>query len=220
MAWALTTKKVTLYIKLHGMLFHHVYTKLLLTPIFTFDPHHLLTIKPWQVSLRTSHPKVLLTQSPSNIFLMEKLFLLAIILAFSTVPHIMSIPFDERDLESDEKVWGLYERWQRHHSVYRNHHEKHQRFGVFKENAKYIHEFNKKAKHYKLALNKFGDLTKVEFQGSYASSRVQEHKMFQSHPNTGKFMYGIVSVHDLPMSIDWRSKGAVTGVKDQGKCGE
>ncbi|KAF3337239.1 KDEL-tailed cysteine endopeptidase CEP1 [Carex littledalei] len=150
---------------------------------------------------------------------MEKLFLLAIILAFSFVPHIMSIPFDERDLESDEKVWDLYERWQRHHAVPRNHHEKQKRFGVFKENAKYIHEFNKKAKHYKLALNKFGDLTKEEFKGSYASARVEEHKMFQSLANTGKFMYGGVSVHDLPMSVDWRSKGAVTGVKDQGKCG-
>lgn len=151
---------------------------------------------------------------------MEKLFLLAIILAFSFVPHIMSIPFDERDLESDEKVWDLYERWQRHHAVPRNHHEKQKRFGVFKENAKFIHEFNKKAKHYKLALNKFGDLTKEEFKGSYASARVQEHKMFQSHANTGKFMYGGVSVHDLPISVDWRSKGAVTGVKDQGKCGK
>ncbi|KAJ4757591.1 Cysteine protease [Rhynchospora pubera] len=152
-------------------------------------------------------------------YYMEKVLFLSVLLAFSLFPHIMSIPFDERDLESEEKLWDLYERWQRHHAVSRDHNEKHKRFGVFKENAKFIHEFNKKGKSYKLALNKFGDLAREEFKGSYASSWVEEHKMFQPHANTGKFMYGGVNVRDLPESIDWRSKGAVTVVKDQGKCG-
>ncbi|KAJ3708632.1 hypothetical protein LUZ61_012337 [Rhynchospora tenuis] len=150
---------------------------------------------------------------------MEKVLFLAILLTFSLIPHIMSIPFDERDLESEEKLWDLYERWQRHHAVSRDHHEKQKRFSVFKENAKFIHEFNKKGKSYKLELNKFGDLTTEEFKGSYAGSRVQEHRMFRPRTMTNKFSYGSVNVGDLPLSIDWRQKGAVTGVKDQGKCG-
>lgn len=150
---------------------------------------------------------------------MEKILFLAIVLALSLVPHITSIPFDERDLASEESLWDLYERWQRHHAVPRGHHEKHKRFGVFKENAKFIHEFNKKGKPYKLALNKFGDLTKEEFKGSYAGSRVQEHRMFHPRARMDHFLYENVNVRDLPVSIDWRQKGAVTSVKDQGKCG-
>lgn len=151
---------------------------------------------------------------------MEKLPFLAILLAFSLVSHIFSIPFDERDLESDEKLWDLYERWQHHHVVPREHHEKHKRFGVFKENTKFIHEFNKQGKPYKLALNKFGDLTKEEFKGRYAGTRVQEHRMFVPHTSNDKFMYDAVKLHDLPVAVNWRLKGAVTDVKDQKTCGK
>ncbi|KAJ4757590.1 Cysteine protease [Rhynchospora pubera] len=150
---------------------------------------------------------------------MEKiLFLVILLLAISFIPHITSVPFDERDLRSDESLWDLYERWQRHHAVAREHQEKQKRFSVFKENAKFIHEFNKQGKPYKLALNKFGDLTKEEFESGYVGSRVHKRKMFLSHTNTNKFMYDSVNVRDLPESIDWRLKGAVTNVKDQKTC--
>ncbi|KAJ4798460.1 hypothetical protein LUZ62_049706 [Rhynchospora pubera] len=150
---------------------------------------------------------------------MEKiLFLVILLLAISFIPHITSVPFDERDLRSDESLWDLYERWQRHHAVAREHQEKQKRFSVFKENAKFIHEFNKQGKPYKLALNKFGDLTKEEFESGYVGSRVHKRKMFLSHTNTNKFMYDSVNVRDLPEFIDWRLKGAVTNVKDQKTC--
>ncbi|KAJ3708634.1 hypothetical protein LUZ61_012339 [Rhynchospora tenuis] len=101
---------------------------------------------------------------------MEKILFLVILLAFSFIPYISSVAFDDRDLRSDENLWDLYERWQRHHAVAREHHEKQKRFSVFKENAKFIYEFNKQGKPYKLALNKFGDLTKEEFESGYACS--------------------------------------------------
>jgi KDEL-tailed cysteine endopeptidase len=90
-------------------------------------------------------------------------------------------------------LWDLYERWQRYHSVPRDHHEKHKWFGVFKENARFIHEFSKKGKSYKLALNKFGDLTEKEFKGSYAVSRVQEHRMFHPRVKMDKFLYDSIN---------------------------
>jgi KDEL-tailed cysteine endopeptidase len=145
---------------------------------------------------------------------MEKLLIL-----FALVPHAMSIPFDERDLKSEESLWDLYDRWQQHHAVPRDHHEKQKRFSVFKENAWFIHEFNMKEKPYKLALNKFGDMTNEEFKGRYAGIRVKEHKMFQPRTTTNNFMYDSVRVRDLPVAIDWRLKGAVTDVKDQKNCG-
>ncbi|KAM0940271.1 putative chymopapain protein [Dioscorea sansibarensis] len=130
----------------------------------------------------------------------------------------MSIPFDEKDLESEESLWDLYERWRSHHTVTRDIAEKHRKFNVFKVNVRYIHEFNKKDAPYKLRLNKFGDLTKEEFRKTYAGSRIYHHMMLRGD-RRGSSNFTHAETNDLPVSIDWRQKGAVTGIKDQGHCG-
>ncbi|ONK77661.1 uncharacterized protein A4U43_C02F9140 [Asparagus officinalis] len=143
------------------------------------------------------------------------LAVLVVILAFATVE---SIPFTERDLSSKESLWDLYERWRSHHTVTRDLNEKHRRFNVFKENVKFIHEFNKKDKPYKLGLNRFGDMTKDEFRRTFAGSRISHHRMLRGNPRGGGgFMHG--NTEGLPSSVDWRQMGAVTPVKDQGLCG-
>lgn len=130
----------------------------------------------------------------------------------------MSIPFNEKDLESEESLWDLYERWRSYHTVTRDIVKKHRKFNVFKANVRYIHEFNKNDAPYKLRLNKFGDLTNEEFWKTYAGSRINHHMMFRGEPRgTSNFTHA--KTNDLPVSMDWRQKGAVTGVKDQGYCG-
>ncbi|XP_042500740.1 vignain-like [Macadamia integrifolia] len=128
-----------------------------------------------------------------------------------------SFDFHEKELETEESLWNLYERWRSHHTVSRDLEEKNKRFNVFKENVKGIHEFNKKDEPYKLRLNKFADMTNHEFRATYAGSKVRHHTMFRGTSGaTEGFMYENVSI---PASIDWRTKGAVTPVKDQGQCG-
>ncbi|PIA30343.1 hypothetical protein AQUCO_05600048v1 [Aquilegia coerulea] len=140
-------------------------------------------------------------------------FSLVLVLGF-----VESFDFHEKDLASEESLWNLYERWRSHHTVARDLNEKHRRFNVFKENVNYIHHFNKKDAPYKLKLNKFGDMTSHEFKSVYAGSKVKHHRMFQGNRRgTGGFMHE--KVENLPPSIDWRKKGAVTPVKDQGQCG-
>ncbi|KAF8399697.1 hypothetical protein HHK36_015567 [Tetracentron sinense] len=75
--------------------------------------------------------------------------------------------FDEKDLSSDDSLWDLYERWISHYSISRDLNEKQKRFNVFKENAKYIHNFNKEGNSYKLGLNMFGDMSDDEFSSIY-----------------------------------------------------
>ncbi|KAL5544034.1 hypothetical protein UlMin_007818 [Ulmus minor] len=129
-----------------------------------------------------------------------------------------SFDYHEKDLESDDSLWDLYERWRSHHTVSRSLDEKHKRFNVFKENLMHVHNTNQKDKPYKLKLNKFADMTNHEFTSTYAGSKVKHHRMFKgSSRGAGSFMYE--KVDRVPPSVDWRKKGAVNAVKDQGHCG-
>ncbi|KAF9602988.1 hypothetical protein IFM89_033286 [Coptis chinensis] len=150
---------------------------------------------------------------------MEKGKLLIVALTLALLLGLaQSFEFDEKDLESEESLWDLYERWRSHHTHSRDPKEKHKRFNVFKMNVKFIHEFNKKDKPYKLRLNKFGDMTSHEFKSSYAGSKVKHYRMLHGDRHKTGFIYD--QVENVPPSVDWRKKGAVTGVKDQGQCGE
>ncbi|CAA2935291.1 vignain-like [Olea europaea var. sylvestris] len=125
--------------------------------------------------------------------------------------------FHEKELETDERLWDSYERWRSYHTISTNLDEKHKRFNVFKANAHYVHNFNKQDKPYKLKLNKFADMTSHEFRSIYAGSKIKHHRMLRGTRGNGMFMYS--NEESVPHSVDWRKKGAVTDIKDQGQCG-
>ncbi|XP_076901985.1 vignain-like [Bidens hawaiensis] len=129
-----------------------------------------------------------------------------------------SFDFHENELQTEDSLWEMYERWRSHHKVAENHEEKRRRFNVFKANVLHVHETNKMDKPYKLKLNKFADMTSHEFRSLYAGSKIRHHRMLQGDRIGNKtFMYA--NVKSVPSSVDWRKKGAVTPVKDQGQCG-
>ncbi|KAG6401994.1 hypothetical protein SASPL_138862 [Salvia splendens] len=145
-------------------------------------------------------------------------FFLATLSLLVIIGLVECFDFHEAELETEERLWDLYERWRSHHTVSRSIHDKQKRYNVFKANAHYINDFNKMDKPYKLKLNKFADMTNHEFKSVYAGSKVGHNRMFQGAPRANRsFMYE--DVHDVPTSVDWRKKGAVTAVKDQGSCG-
>ena len=67
-------------------------------------------------------------------------------------------------------------------------------------------------------MNKFADMTNHEFRSTYAGSKISHHRMLHGERIGNKsFMYA--NDDNIPASVDWRKKNAVTPVKDQGHCG-
>ncbi len=130
------------------------------------------------------------------------------------------IGYSPDDLSSDERLLDLFHSWlQKNSRSYHSVSEKNQRFMIFKENLRYIHSQNVQEKSYWLGLNNFSDLSHEEFQVRYLGTRprlVGDRKLRRKTIQEG-FIYADV---EAPASIDWREKGAVAEVKDQGSCGE
>ncbi|OMJ81321.1 hypothetical protein SteCoe_18244 [Stentor coeruleus] len=100
--------------------------------------------------------------------------------------------------------------------VYKDDDEKLMRFRVFKDNLSYIRVINLENHSWTLAANFFSDLTFEEF------SNIQLDKSLNDETNENPD-FNILSSNEkslnLPNSIDWRAKNAVTPIKNQQSCG-
>ncbi|XP_065857349.1 senescence-specific cysteine protease SAG39-like [Euphorbia lathyris] len=137
-------------------------------------------------------------------------FTLALIFLFGA---LASQAMAARTLQ-DASMQAQHEQWMaRYGRVYKDSNEKEMRFNIFKQNVHLIESFNKdEAKSFKLGINQFADLTNEEFKTS--------RNGFKGHmcsEQAGPFRYENISA--VPTSMDWRKKGAVTPIKDQGQCG-
>ncbi|KAJ1418731.1 Peptidase C1A, papain C-terminal [Sesbania bispinosa] len=118
-------------------------------------------------------------------------------------------------LPSEDEAIKLFQLWKKEHGrVYKDLDEMTRKFEIFLSNLKYITESNAKRESPHdslLGLNKFADWSAKEFQEKYL------------HDINMPMEYTTTQLDDLPCdapsSLDWRSKGVVTGVKDQGDCG-
>jgi C1A family cysteine protease len=121
--------------------------------------------------------------------------------------------------ESEE--WRMFldfqERFSKH---YKNVHDAETRFQIFRSNLRDIlqHNFDT-TQNFTMGINQFTDLTQDEFKNHYIGAF---HK--ESGSDTDSLgSYGCksfsASASGTPSSMDWRSKGVVNAIRDQGQCG-
>ncbi|KAG4149524.1 hypothetical protein ERO13_D05G339066v2, partial [Gossypium hirsutum] len=127
-----------------------------------------------------------------------------------TLSLVMSRTINESAIVDKHEQWIVdYSR------KYESNLEKEKRLNIFKDNLKYIESFNNdKNKSFKLSLNKFADMTHDEFIVAHTGYKMGDNSTMSQSTS---FMYE--SFSDVPTSIDWRKKGAVTPIKSQGNCG-
>ncbi|KAL6653732.1 hypothetical protein ACP70R_008656 [Stipagrostis hirtigluma subsp. patula] len=108
------------------------------------------------------------------------------------------------------------EKWMAEHGrTYEEDVEKARRFKVFKANADFIDRTNAAGVNkYNLATNKFADMTSDEFLARYTGFK----PVPSGSQKLPRFKYEKLTLAGGQQEIDWRKKGAVTGVKDQGQC--
>ncbi|XP_062176516.1 cysteine protease XCP1-like [Alnus glutinosa] len=154
------------------------------------------------------------SSSYSKISLLAAFFLSLFVC--STLAHDFSIVgYSPEHLTCIDKIIQLFESWiSKHDKIYRSMEEKLHRFEIFKENLKHIDQRNKEITGYWLRLNEFADLSHEEFKNKYLGLKSEFPRRRESSRD---FSYG--DIVDLPKSVDWRKKGAVTPVKNQGSCG-
>jgi C1A family cysteine protease len=110
---------------------------------------------------------------------------------------------------------AAFDSWMtQHEKTYETEEEQLKRFNIFTQNAIRIEEHNSQNHTWTMTLNQFADLTSDEFAalqtlqmgtiGTEQSSAPQRHvRMSDSNPD----------------SVDWRTQGLVSDIKNQGQCG-
>lgn len=114
---------------------------------------------------------------------------------------------------ADDSLLSIFEKWISDNGrIYGSATEKLRRFQIFTDNFQFVQSMKKQpGLTYTVDLNNFADFTVPEFLQKYATYKTSNSS------ETTDFMYA--GVTSTP-SIDWRTHGAVTPIKNQGNCGE
>lgn len=97
------------------------------------------------------------------------------------------------------------------------------RLSVFKQNLEFVKNHDAAKEGFEVGINKFADLTPEEFERINGLRPLESQEPSFLDEDDDDLKDGKVEESEVmlgaPTSIDWRTLGAVTAVKNQGSCG-
>ena len=92
---------------------------------------------------------------------------------------------------------------------------------TFTEHLTKIDEHNRRNKDFKIGLNEFADMPSSEFVKKMNGYKYKPNQgaLKNDIKETNNFQYLALANVQIPNTVDWRTSGAVTPIKNQGQCG-
>ncbi|CAK8535266.1 unnamed protein product [Lathyrus sativus] len=123
-------------------------------------------------------------------------------------------------LVTSDKLQERHEQWMEEHGKsYKDGAEKEKRFQIFKQNMEFIESFNAAGNSgFNLSINQFADQTNDEFKANSLNGK-NKPLIGVGIAATEEAVFRYENVTDVPATMDWRERGAVTPIKHQHLCG-
>ncbi|KAF8300355.1 putative cysteine peptidase [Trypanosoma cruzi] len=139
----------------------------------------------------------------------------ALLLAAVLVVMACLVPAATASLHAEETLTSQFAEFkQKHGRVYESAAEEAFRLSVFRENLFLARLHAAANPHATFGVTPFSDLTREEFRSRYHNGAAH----FAAAQERARVPVK-VEVVGAPAAVDWRARGAVTAVKDQGQCG-
>ena len=136
------------------------------------------------------------------------------LLLVTSILSVFSHNLRKRELINDNDEWKQFSNFQERFSKrYETMQEMETRFHIFSTNLHDITLHNlDHTQNFTMGINQFSDLTPQEFKDQYVGG-------FKSQVGSYGCKTFSSSASGSPSSVDWRNKGVVNPVRDQGQCG-
>lgn len=144
---------------------------------------------------------------------MANLYLIVSALVFFvSLSSVVALDLVKGEKLGDDKQWQAWKDFygKKYETVY----EETYREAIWRANLQSIMEHNKAGRSFTLAMNQLGDLTSIEYQHFMLGARSPGNET-----NSGGSTFLPPTNVKLPSTVDWRTHGYVTPVKNQGQCG-